>query len=360
MEQDLLVSESSLRKFTEDIFLKMGCSDEDAQLAADVLLLADLRGIDSHGVARLSGYYRLFEAGRINPKPKIKITRETLSTLRVDADSALGLVAAPKIMKLLVEKAKKAGSAWAAIGNSNHFGIAAYHALIAANQEMIGYASTNASPLVSPTYSKERLLGTNPVCYCIPANPHPPVVMDLATSAAANGKLEIAQRLNKDVPQGWIADKNGLATTNPNGVKEGGSLLPLGSDKDRGSHKGYALGAMVDIFSGVLSGANYGPWVPPFVSFLPVLPDLPGKGLGHFMGCWDIEAFVEKEEFYHHMNKWINRFKNSESIENHKVIIPGEPEQILFEERKKSGIPLNSNVVKDLEKLAQSVQVNFI
>jgi LDH2 family malate/lactate/ureidoglycolate dehydrogenase len=278
----MLVSEPELRTFTQNIFLAMGCSEAHAVLAADVLLKSDLRGIDSHGVARLSGYIRLWERQRINATPDIKVVYETATTATVDGDAGLGLVVAPFAMQIAIEKAKTYGSGWVSVRNSNHFGIAGYHALMAVEQDMIGFAMTNASPLVAPTFANERLLGTNPMCYAFPAGQYPPVIVDMATSAAANGKLEIAQRSGKQVPEGWIQDGQGNFTTDPHALKSGGSLLPLGSDREHGSHKGFGLSATVDILSGVLSGANYGPWVPPFVSFLEPPANPPGKGIGHF------------------------------------------------------------------------------
>ncbi|MGZ3891482.1 MAG: Ldh family oxidoreductase, partial [Mucilaginibacter sp.] len=165
----MLVSESALRTFTENIFLAMGCSAEHAQLASDVLIKSDLRGIDSHGVARLTGYVRLWEKKRINTSPNIRIVHETATTATVDGDAGLGLIVAPFAMKVAIEKAEKYGSGWVSVRNSNHFGIAGYHTLMAVEKDMIGFAMTNASPLVSPTYSSERLLGTNPMCYAFPA-----------------------------------------------------------------------------------------------------------------------------------------------------------------------------------------------
>ena len=150
-----------LRSFAISVFRYIGCNDADANLATDVLLKADLRGIDSHGVARLSGYVRLWEKGRINAKPNIKVVRETPSTATMDGDAGLGLVVAPRAMELAIEKGKNCGTGWVAVGNSNHCGIAAYHAMKALEFNMIGYALTNASPLVAPTFSKERMLGTN-------------------------------------------------------------------------------------------------------------------------------------------------------------------------------------------------------
>lgn len=352
------INTSDLRHFTESVFKSIGCSEVDAKLAADVLIKADLRGIDSHGVARLSGYIRLFEAGRINPKPNIQVVREKHSVFTMDGDAGLGLVVAPRTMEMVIEKTGQYGSSNAAIGNSNHFGIAAYHAMMALEYGYIGMAMTNASPLVAPTYSKERMLGTNPICYAIPAGEEPAFVVDMASSAAANGKLEIAERKNKPVPFGWLENKEGAPTDNPADLKAGGHLLPLGSDFDHGSHKGYGLGALVDILSGVLSGANYGPWVPPFVAFLPVMPDLPGKGLGHFLGAMDTDGFMDKETFGKRMDHWIRRFKNAQAVDsNKKVIVHGEPEFELYNHRIQSGIPIIDKVCTDLRLLAEKHQL---
>ena len=350
----MLISENTLRTFTENIFLAMGCSSEDAILAANVLIKADLRGIDSHGVARLIGYVRLWEKKRINPKPQIRIVHETATTATVDGDAGLGLIVAPFAMQVAIEKAEKYGSGWVSVRNSNHFGIAGYHALMAVEKDMIGFAMTNASPLVSPTYSSERLLGTNPMCYAFPAGNYPPVIVDMATSAAANGKLEIAQRAGKTVPEGWIQDKEGNPVTDPHALKSGGALLPLGSDFEHGSHKGFGLSATGDILSAVLSGANYGPWVPPFVAFLEPPTDPVGQGIGHFLGAMRVDGFRPVDEFKSNMDKWIERFKSSKTVDpSQKVVIPGEPEVEAEADRRINGIPLVDAVVNDLNGLAE-------
>lgn len=351
--------EEQLRSFTFRVFKQLGCTDEHASLATDVLIRSDLRGIDSHGVARLSGYVRLWEKQRINATPNIKVVHETPTTATVDGDGGLGLVVAPFAMRLAIQKAKEYGSGWVAVKNSNHFGIAGYHALLAVEQDMIGMSMTNASPLVAPTYANERLLGTNPICYAFPAGQHPPVVVDMATAAAANGKLEIAQRANTAIPDGWVQDANGQQSTNPNELKNGGSLLPLGSDKAHGSHKGYGLGATVDILSAVLSGANYGPWVPPFVAFLEPPTDPVGEGIGHFLGAMRVDGFRPVADFKSHLDNWIERFKSAATVEpDKKVIIPGEPEHAFEQERKISGIPLIDVVVNDLNELAAKLGIS--
>jgi LDH2 family malate/lactate/ureidoglycolate dehydrogenase len=346
-------TEDKLRTFTYSVFKKMGCSDIHAELATDVLIRSDLRGIDSHGVARLSGYVRLWEKNRINANPSIKIVHETPTTATVDGDGGLGLVVAPFAMKVAIEKAEKYGSGWVSVKNSNHFGIAGYHALMAVEKDMIGISMTNASPLVAPTYANERLLGTNPMCYAFPAGKFPAVVVDMATAAAANGKLEIAQRANKSIPDGWVQDKNGKSSLDPNELKSGGSLLPLGSDAAHGSHKGYGLSATVDILSAVLSGANYGPWVPPFVSFLEPPSDPVGEGIGHFLGAMRVDGFRPAEDFKSHLDNWIARFKAAKTTDStQKVIIPGEPEYAFEQQRKVDGIPIIAAVVSDLNELA--------
>ncbi|HMP99994.1 MAG TPA: Ldh family oxidoreductase [Cyclobacteriaceae bacterium] len=351
---------ATLKQFTYDVFLKIGCPPDHAQLATEVLLSADLRGIDSHGVARLSGYVRLWEAGRVNTKPNIKIVHETASTAVVDGDAGLGLVVAPKAMEIAIAKAKQVGSGWVSVKNSNHFGIAGYHTLMAVKQDMIGMAMTNASPLVAPTFATERMLGTNPIAVAIPAGKQPPFVGDMATTTATNGKLEILQRKNKQAPLGWIQDKDGKPSSNPHELKEGGALIPLGSDPEHGSHKGYVLGSIVDIFSAVLSGANYGPWVPPFVSFLAPPADPVGEGIGHFLGALRIDAFRPADEFKHHMDNWITRFRKTKTIAGQeKVLIPGDPEREMEAIRMKEGIPLNNNVLNDLKVLAEKLGLDI-
>ncbi len=340
--------------FTEIIFKKIGCPPADATIAAKALLSADLRGIDSHGVARLSGYIRLWEAKRINTTPAIRIIHETPSTAVVDGDSGLGLVVAPYAMQVAIDKAKQVGTGWVSVSHSNHFGIAGHHAMMALQHDMIGIAMTNASALVAPTFSIERMLGTNPICVAIPAGTEPPFVADLATTTAANGKLEILQRKNQHAPAGWIQDKDGNSSTNPHELKGGGALLPLGGDREHGSHKGYALGAVVDIFSAVLSGANYGPWVPPFPAYVPMPENMPGKGIGHFFGAMRIDAFRKAEDFKLHMDQWIQRFRAAKPANvQTPVMIPGDPERTAEAERLQNGIPLLNAVVQDLKDLGE-------
>lgn len=349
---DLVYSYDTLSRFAFTTFLNIGCPEPQAKLATEVLLTADLRGIDSHGIARLSGYVRLWDKKRVNSNPNISLVHESPSTAVLDGDSGLGLVVAPRAMELAINKAKVAGTGWVAVKNSNHFGIAGYHAMMALPHDMIGIAMTNASPLVAPTFSIERLLGTNPIAVAIPADNQPAFVADFATTTAANGKLEILQRKNQLTPNGWIQTSQGETSTDPTETRRGGALLPLGSDREHGSHKGFCLGAWVDIFSAVLSGANYGPWVPPFVAFLDPPTDPVGAGIGHFFGAMRIDAFRPAVEFKSHMDNWINRFRSAKTVPGEeRVIIPGDPEREMHAYRMENGIPLNAKVVDDLKEL---------
>lgn len=349
-----IYSYQQLYTFSKNIFIKIGCTSANAKTATKVLLSADLRGVDSHGIARLTGYIRLWEVNRINANPAISIVHETPSTATVDGDKGLGLVVAPAAMQIAIDKAKNVGTGWVSVKNSNHFGIAGIHAMMALEYDMIGIAMTNASPLVAPTFSIERLLGTNPIAVAIPAGNEAPFVADFATTTAANGKLEILQRKNEATPAGWVQTKTGEPSTDASEVRNGGALLPLGGDKEHGSHKGYMLGSIVDIFSAILSGANYGPWVPPFPAYIPMPENMPGEGIGHFFGAMRIDAFRPAADFKMHMDKWIQRFSDAKTVAGQpKVIIPGQPETAMEAERMKNGLPLATSVINELEELGK-------
>jgi L-2-hydroxycarboxylate dehydrogenase (NAD+) len=359
-KMDQFFTYEQLSSFAKSIFLKIGCSQTDVNTATETLLSADLRGVDSHGVARLSGYVRLWETQRVNATPQIKIIHETPSTAVVDGDAGLGLVVAPFAMQVAIDKAKNVGTGWVSVQNSNHYGIAGHHAMMALKHDMIGISMTNASALVAPTFSKEKMLGTNPIAVAIPAGNEAAFVADFATTTAANGKLELLQRKNKPVPAGWVQTKEGGESLNAHELKNGGALLPLGGNREGSSHKGYMLGSIVDIFSGVLSGANFGPWVPPFPAYIPMPANMPGKGIGHFFGAMRIDAFRPAHDFKKDMDQWIRAFKNATPVNgNEKVIIPGEPETAIENERRANGIPLGNSVVENLKELGLKFSVEW-
>lgn len=348
-----------LRDFTARVFMHFGVPPEDAATASSVLSKADLRGIDSHGVARLRAYVDMFTIGRINPTPNVRIVRERRSVATVDGDSGLGLVVGPKANEIAMEKAAEHGSGWVSVRNSNHYGIASWYSLKALERDMLGWSMTNSSRIMVPTWGAERMLGTNPIAIAFPAYRNPPVVIDLATTVVAFGKVEMAERAGMQVPQGWIIDENGQVTTSPGDVYKGG-LLPLGSTREMGSHKGYCLAAMVDILSSVLSGANWGPFAPPFALFEEAPDKSVGKGIGHFFGAMEIDGFEDVEVFKKRVDEWIDVFRKTRTAPGHEaVLIPGDPERASEELRSKRGIPLIEAVVNDLKEISQITKVAF-
>lgn len=354
----MIIKEENLRKIVERIFKKIGCNSHEATLAADVLVEADLRNISSHGVLRVPDYFALWKAGRVNATSELIVEHETLSTAVVDGDRGLGVVVTPKAMQIAISKAEKCGTGWVAVNNSNHFGIAGYHALLAAKQDMIGIVMTNANPLVAPTFSKDRLLGTNPIAVAIPVKDKEPFLADFATTGIARGKLVVLENDNKQAPDNMLQDKDGIPTTNPSILKDGGALRPLGGDRAHSSHKGYCLGSVVDIFSALLSGAQFGPWVPPSVSYLPVKQHQGAKGTGHFVGAIRIDAFQTKEIFYNRMTEWIDTFKHAAPIEGqNRVYIPGEIEYEARLNNLKNGIVIQIPVWEKLMQIADELNV---
>ncbi len=339
----------------------MGCPDHDAQVVADVLIAAELRGIPSHGLMRVKDYYQMVCLGRINTKPIVKIQYETPSTATVDGDNALGPVAAIKSMVIAIEKAKKAGTGWVATNNSNHFGIAGYYAMMALEHDMIGIALTNANPLVAPTNSTDRLLGTNPIAVAIPSFKHPAFVADFATTPIARGKLAIKAKKGESIPTGLVQDSTGLPSSDPGILEKGGAIVTLGGDIEHGGHKGYCMSALVDIFSSVISGANFGPFVPPQVAYLPLLEQSVGKGLGHFFGAIRIDAFRPASEFKESMDTWIDTFRNAKNVPNQSaVLIPGDPERLKEKELMANGISILPKILDEINEVAHSLRVKTI
>jgi LDH2 family malate/lactate/ureidoglycolate dehydrogenase len=333
-------------------------SDEHAQVAADILILGDLRGIDSHGIARLHSYFSMLSIGRLNPRPDIKVVRETVSTATIDGDNGLGLIVGPQAYQITMDKADAAGTGWVAVRNTNHFGIAGYYVLKALERDQIGWAMTNTTRIVTPLWGAERMLGTNPIAIAFPGDKEPPIVIDMATPAAAYGKIEMAMRRGESIPAGWAIDADGAPTTDPHAMADGGAMLPLGSTRERGGHKGYCLSAMIDLLSGPLSGANWGPFTPAFTLEHAEPERQVGRGLGHFFGAMQIEAFIDPLEFKRQIDDWIHTFRNAKPAPGTDgPIIPGDPERIAEAQRRESGIPLVTPVVNDLRTISKATGI---
>jgi len=349
-----------LEKFTRNVFEKMGCSPEDAKMATDVFIAAELRGYSSHGMIRIKDYYQLWKAGRINIKPNVRIVHESPSTAVVDGDGAIGMIAATRSMQVAIDKARTAGTGWVSTKGSNHYGFAGYYSMMALKHDMIGISLTIANPLVAPTGSIEPMLGTNPISVSVPAGKYPPFVSDFSTTPIARGKLAIAAKKGEKVPLGWVQDANGLPSDDPDVITRGGSMVTLGGTIQHGSHKGYALSAIVDILSAVLSGANFGPFCPPSLAYLPVKEEKVGEGTGHFFGAMRIDGFQKPEEFKARMDKWIETFRNAKPAKGcERVLIPGDIEREKEEYIRKTGINVLPAIQEDMKEIAAELGIGF-
>ncbi len=346
--------------FTKNVFMKMGCSENDSKVIAEVFITAETRGHPSHGMIRIRDYYELWKAGRINVKPNVRVVHESPSTAVVDGDRAVGMVAARRSMEIAISKADEAGTGWVATRNSNHFGIAGFYSMMALERDMIGICLTNANPLVAPTFSISRMMGTNPIAVAIPALKQPPFIADFATTPIARGKLAVAEKKGERVPLGFVQDKSGKPSDDPSILKSGGSMLTLGGDRVHGSHKGYCLSGIVDIFSALFSGANFGPFVPPSVAYLPVLEKKVGDGTGHFFGAMRIDAFQPANQFRAKMDEWIETFRAAKPAEGHEhVLIPGDPERESEEKTRREGISLVPAIREDLVVISKELGISF-
>lgn len=333
-----------LEEFSRKVFVALGIPEEDAKVSAHILAQADLRGIDSHGVARLAIYAKRLKLGLINKHPNIKIVHEKAGGAIIDGDNGLGQVVTHKAMTLCLNKAKENSVAAVGVRNSNHFGIGAYYAMMALEEDMIGIVATNTSPLMAPFGGKEPLLGTNPIAMAVPAGEEYPVVLDMATSLVPRGKIEIYARKGEKLPLGWAIDADGRPTQDPAEALKG-TLLPMGGPK------GYGLSMMVDLFAGVLSGAAVGGNIGSLFGNM----DRP-QNVGHFMMAIDVGSFRPIDEFKAAMDEYICTVKQSTPAEGVKeIFLPGEIEFIKTKERIEQGVPLNPVVVENLLTLAREL-----
>jgi L-2-hydroxycarboxylate dehydrogenase (NAD+) len=358
-----IVQAEALKNFCVKIFQKLDVSKEDATVTADVLLAADLRGIPSHGVARLRRYVDGLRSGIMLAHPQIKTVVETPATATIDAGAGLGQPVAHAAMEKAIEKAKTVGSGFVTVRNSNHYGIAGYYAMMALEHDCIGISMTNADVLVAPTFGRNAMMGTNPIAVAAPAGQERPFVLDMATSTVPRGKLEVYDRLSKPMPLGWATDESGVSTEDAHRVLEnfkkraGGGLLPLGGEGEVFSgHKGYGLVLWVDIFCAVLSGAAYANMVYPKAADGKPLP----ANLGHFFGAWHLNAFRPADEFKAAMDDLQRRLKEAPKAQGQeRIYIHGEKEYEASERYLSEGVPLNPKVADDLQALGQELDVTF-
>jgi len=350
-----LSKEDDLKRFVAAVLTKVGVAPADAEIVGDVLVAADMRGIESHGVARLESYYvSRLRSGKMEKAPNVTTVRETDTSILIDAGNGLGHPAAKRTMEAIIAKAEKNGAAFGAVRNSNHYGIAGYYAMMGLAHDLIGMASTNSVRYGAPTYGRDIMLGTNPLAFAVPAQNEPAFVLDFATTTVPRGKLEVYNRKNKPLNPGWAIDEHGNETLDPQ-VALKGALLPLGGfGVDNGGHKGYGLGLLVDIFCGVLSGGKFGNETP-----RPSDGPMPGA-ISHWFAAFRIDGFRDAADFKRDMDKELRDFKTSAKVPGQdRIYVAGEIEyeKTLF--TRKTGVPVHVKVWDGLEKLAGELGIPF-
>ena len=355
MAKFLLFRAQDLKDYMVRFFTKLKVPQADAETAAEVLITADLRGVDSHGIIRLNTYYgdRL-RKGLIDPLSPVTILNETPVSLALSGGNGMGQVVGKHAMTRAIEKARQSGMAMVTVRNSNHYGIAGYYAMMALQSDMIGISFTNSQPLVAPTYGRKALIGTNPIAVAVPAGKERPYVLDMATSIVPIGRITVYDKAKKPIPSGWGIDSEGRVTTDPAAVLKGGALMPLGGVDLMRGYKGYGLGLLVDIFSGVLSGSAFAADVGH--------PSSEGRfaNVGHFFAAIRIDLFRPIDEFKQSMDDLIHQMKESpKAAGQERIFIHGEKEFELARRNATEGVPLLEPVVNSLKDAGRQVGVEF-
>ncbi len=350
------VNHGTLREFARKIFAAAGLRTDDAWVVADVLVTADLMGISSHGVQRTRRYVDGLLTRCVNPRPEVRIVRDRGATVLLDADNGLGHIAGVKAVEVAVDKARRYGTSLVLVRNSHHYGIAGYYSLKAVERGFIGVSATNSEPLVAYVNTVGRTLGTNPIAVGIPTRSPPPILFDAATAVVPVGKVEMYARLGRGVPEGWVVDSEGRVLSGDaskvlSEIRAGrAAILPLGGlGEEFGGHKGSGLAFVVDVISGVLSGAAWGARVGYTVGAAPA-------NVGHSFAAIDVEAFMSREEFYERIESYVREVK---SLRKHPdadgVWIPGEKAWKTMATRLRIGIPVHVRVCEELNSIAEKL-----
>jgi LDH2 family malate/lactate/ureidoglycolate dehydrogenase len=345
---DGMFDAGSLQAFCEEVFLSCGMAQEDAAIVADSLVQANLRGVESHGVARVGIYVKRLKMGLVNPRPNVEVVRESAGTLLVDGDNGMGQVVGVRAIDLGLDKARESGGVSVGVRRSNHYGAGAYYALRAVAQDMVAFAYSNAPPTMAPWGGVDPYIGTNPYTYGVPAGEQRPIILDMATSIVARGKIILAAGRGDPIPDGWAIDKQGNPTTDAEEALEG-SVLPFGGPK------GYALSLMIDIMAGALTGAGFGPRVNSLYDNFDE-----SQNVGTFFQLIDIGHFAEPETFKARIDRMIEEIKSSsKAAGTQEIFLPGEIEFEKEQQRLASGVPIEAATVAELREVGRACGVDM-
>ncbi len=352
------IERNKLIRFSARIFMACGVPEQQAFEQSMVLVAADARGIPSHGIARLPRYVAGLQQGSMIPNIQPEAIKETLVSLLVDARGGLGAPVSIATMKKVIEKAELAGMSFAAVRNSNHFGIAGYYAMMALPHDMIGMAMTNTAALGVPTHARQVMFGTNPIAFAAPAFEEKAFVLDMSTTAVTRGKIEVFARLGKPLPRGWAVDRDGAPAGNANALlddmlhRSGGGLVPLGGDDEiHAGYKGYGLGVMVDILTGVLSGGLFGQQVAD--------TETTSARVSHCFAAMKIDMFQKPEEFKKSMDSMLKALRTAEPARGKaRVYYAGQKEYEAEEEASKFGIKIDDTTFRILTDLGKKFDIN--
>lgn len=351
----------TMEHFMVDVFKGVGVPEEDAKICANVLIAADKRGIDSHGIGRLKPiYYDRIKDGIQNPVTNFEVVKEGPTTAVIDGHNGMGHVIGKKAMQMAIDKAKVYGMGMSVVRNSTHYGIAGYYALMAIEQGMIGITGTNARPSIAPTFGVENMLGTNPLTFGMPTDEKFPFFLDCATSITQRGKIEVYDRAGKELPKGWVIDENGNARTDTHQilqdlVKGTAALTPLGGiGEETAGYKGYGYATVVEILSSALQG---GAFLKGLLGF-----DENGKKvpyhLGHFFIAINIDAFMGLDTFKKTAGDILRALRNSKKAPGcERIYTPGEKEYEKYLYRKDKGVPINAALQKDMLTLKKELNL---
>ncbi len=360
-EKIIWVDFKTLERFIIDVFKKSGVKKDDAKICANILITADKKGIDSHGINRLkSMYYDKIKQGILNPVTNLEIVKESPATAVIDGHNGIGHVIAKKSMQIAIDKAKKFGMGMAVVRNSNHYGIAGYYPLMAVDAGMIGISGTNARPSIAPSFGVENMLGTNPLSFAMPSDEKFPFSLDCATSVAQRGKIEVYAKKNKDIPKGWVIDRKGEIRTDSEQilidlVKGNAALVPLGGVGDEtAGYKGYGYATVVEILSAALQQGR-------FMNMLTGLNEKGGKvphHIGHFFIAINILAFTELDKFKKTTGDILRTLRASKKMPGYdKIYTSGEKEYLTYMERKNKGAPLNRQLQNEIKEMIKELNL---